>query len=320
MSIEATPASGGPGSGGRTAVITGAANGLGQEFCVALARRGVLVAGVDIADMADTAQAVRHAGGTFLTVTADVTTESDMARMADEVGGAFGRVDICVNNAGTYPLVAFEETTYAEWRRVLTLNLDGMFLVTKALLPLLKQSPAGRIVNVASAVVWLGPPRMVAYTTSKGGVIGFTRSLASELGPDGITVNAITPGLIPTATAAHGGHRRPRPGGGRAGDTEGPAAGRPGDEPAVPVRPGERVRDRGRHQRRRRVRQALNRQPLSSRVRAGRGSGPRWPAAPGRVHPRAGRGRRVRPGTAPGSGTGSRCPTGTARTGVPAAP
>jgi NAD(P)-dependent dehydrogenase (short-subunit alcohol dehydrogenase family) len=200
MSIEATPA-----NGGRAAVITGAANGLGQEFCVALARRGVLVAGVDIADMADTAQAVRHGGGTFLPVTADVTAESDAARIADEVAGAFGRADICVNNAGTYPLVAFEETTYAEWRRVLTLNLDGMFLVTKALLPLLKQSPAGRIVNVASAVVWLGPPRMVAYTTSKGGVIGFTRSLASELGPDGITVNAITPGMIPTATAVRTG-------------------------------------------------------------------------------------------------------------------
>jgi 3-oxoacyl-[acyl-carrier protein] reductase len=203
MSIQPTP-DGGAG-GARAAVITGAASGIGQEFCTALARQGVLVAGVDIADMSETGDAVRRGGGTFLPVTADVTTESDVARIADEVAGAFGRVDICVNNAGTYPMMAFEETSYPEWRRVLTLNLDGMFLVTRALLPLLKQSPAGRIVNVASAVVWLGPPRMVAYTTSKGGVIGFTRSLASELGPEGITVNAITPGMIPTATAVRTG-------------------------------------------------------------------------------------------------------------------
>jgi len=200
MTVPAAPA-----AGERAAVITGAASGIGQEFCVALASRGARVAGVDIADMAATRQAVRRAGGTFLPVTADVTAESDTARMADEVRAAFGRADICVNNAGTYPLVPFEETTYAEWRRVLTLNLDGMFLVTRALLPLLRRSPAGRIVNVASAVVWVGPPRMVAYTTSKSGVIGFTRSLASELGPAGITVNAITPGMIPTATAVRTG-------------------------------------------------------------------------------------------------------------------
>ena len=129
----------------RTAVITGAASGIGQEFCAALARHGVRVAGVDIADMAGTEQVVRRAGGTFLPVTADITAESDTARMAAEVRSAFGRVDICVNNAGTYPMMPFEETTYAEWRRVLTLNLDGMFLVTRALLPLLRQSPAGRV-------------------------------------------------------------------------------------------------------------------------------------------------------------------------------
>lgn len=189
----------------RTAVITGAAGGIGQEFCVALARQGMNVVGVDIAGLAETEHAVLRADGTFLPLTVDVTSEAGTASMAEEVRGTFGRADICVNNAGTYPMVAFEDTSYAEWRRVLTLNLDGMFLVTRALLPLLRESPAGRIINVASAVVWLGPPRMVAYTTSKGGVIGFTRSLASELGPDGITVNAITPGMIPTATAVRTG-------------------------------------------------------------------------------------------------------------------
>jgi 3-oxoacyl-[acyl-carrier protein] reductase len=191
--------------GRRTAVITGAAGGIGQEFCVALARQGMNVAGVDIADMTGTEHAVLREDGRFLPLSVDVTSEPATASMADEVRDVFGRVDICVNNAGIYPMRAFGETSYAEWRRVLTLNLDGMFLVTRALLPLLRESPAGRIINVASAVVWLGPPRMVAYTTSKGGVIGFTRSLASELGPEGITVNAITPGMIPTATAVRTG-------------------------------------------------------------------------------------------------------------------
>jgi 3-oxoacyl-[acyl-carrier protein] reductase len=189
----------------RTAVITGAAGGIGQEFCVALGRQGMNVVGVDIADLAETEHAVLRADGTFLPFTADVTSEAGTASMAEAVRETFGRADICVNNAGTYPMVAFEDTSYEEWRRVLTLNLDGMFLVTRALLPLLRESPAGRIINVASAVVWLGPPRMVAYTTSKGGVIGFTRSLASELGAAGITVNAITPGMIPTATAVRTG-------------------------------------------------------------------------------------------------------------------
>lgn len=142
----------------RTAVITGAAGGIGQEFSVALARQGVNVAGVDIADMTETEHAVVRADGRFLPLTVDVTSESATEWMAAEVRGVFGRADICVNHAGTYPMVAFAETTYAEWRRVLTLNLDGMFLVTRALLPLLKESPAGRIINVASAVVWLGPP------------------------------------------------------------------------------------------------------------------------------------------------------------------
>jgi NAD(P)-dependent dehydrogenase (short-subunit alcohol dehydrogenase family) len=186
---------------GRAALVTGAAGGLGAVFCTALARQGIAVAGLDIADMERTQEAVESAGGRFLGVTADLTDHGAAGAAVRQVAESFGRLDICVNNAGVFPAVPFAETTPAEWRRIMSLNLDGLFYVTHAALPWLTQSPAGRIVNIASAVVWLGPPGMVAYTASKGGVIGFTRALSSELGPLGVTVNAITPSMIPTQTA-----------------------------------------------------------------------------------------------------------------------
>jgi 3-oxoacyl-[acyl-carrier protein] reductase len=89
-----------------------------------------------------------------------------------------------------------------EWRRIMRLNLEGPFLVTRAALPHLRAAGWGRIVNIVSAVVFLGPPDMVAYTTSKAGLVGFTRALANACGQDGITVNAIAPGLLDTPTAA----------------------------------------------------------------------------------------------------------------------
>ncbi|HEY1915239.1 MAG TPA: SDR family oxidoreductase [Streptosporangiaceae bacterium] len=186
---------------GRVALVTGAAGGLGRVFVAGLVRAGAAVAGLDIADMNPLAQAVAAIGGTFLGIPADITDPGLAASAVQQAAEHFGRLDILVNNAGIYPLVPFEQTTPEQWRQVMNLNLDGLFYVTQAALPWLKQSPAGRIVNIASAVVWLGPPGMVAYTASKAGMIGFTRALASELGPAGITVNAITPSMIATETA-----------------------------------------------------------------------------------------------------------------------
>jgi NAD(P)-dependent dehydrogenase (short-subunit alcohol dehydrogenase family) len=185
----------------RTALITGAAGGLGTVFSVALAKAGVAVAGVDIADLAATRADVEAVGGRFEGIRADLTDPEQAATAVAEAAERLGRLDIVVNNAGVFPVIPFAETTVADWRRIMSLNLDGLFYVTSAALPWLRQSPSGRIVNIASAVVWLGPPGMVAYTASKGGVIGFTRALSSELGPLGITVNAITPSMIPTETA-----------------------------------------------------------------------------------------------------------------------
>jgi NAD(P)-dependent dehydrogenase (short-subunit alcohol dehydrogenase family) len=149
----------------RTALVTGAAQGLGQEFAVALAGRGYRVAGLDLVPQRETADRI---------------------------------VDY---NAGVYPESAFEDTTPEEWRRVMRVNLEAPFLLTRAVLPYLKAAGWGRIVNIASAAVLTAPPTMVAYTASKAGLIGFTRALASALGPYDITVNAIAPSMVRTETA-----------------------------------------------------------------------------------------------------------------------
>lgn len=196
----------------RVALITGAAQGLGQEFSAALAARGHAVAGLDVADLTETA---RRAGPNFHGVRADVTDCGVVSAAVAEIVAHLGGLHIVVNNAGVYPQIPFEETTVEDWRAIMRLNLEGPFNVTKAALPHLRAAGWGRIVNIASAVVFLGPPGLAAYTTSKAGLIGFTRALAGEVGGDGITVNAIAPGLTRTATAerttgAGGGFERVR--------------------------------------------------------------------------------------------------------------
>jgi 3-oxoacyl-[acyl-carrier protein] reductase len=198
----------------RVALVTGAASGLGQEFCVALAAAGYGVAGLDVADLYETGRRV-SAAGRFLGVQADVTDPSAVAAAVEEIVRYFGGLHVVVNNAGIYPQIEFEKTTLDDWRRIMRLNLEGPFVVTQTALPHMKTAGWGRIVNIVSAVVFLGPPDMVAYTTSKAGLVGFTRALASAVGADGITVNAIAPGLTRTATAertvgAEGGFDRVR--------------------------------------------------------------------------------------------------------------
>ena len=180
---------------GRVAVVTGAAGGLGRAFCRALAAEGATVVGVDIADQSATAAAV---GDGYRAITADITDERAVAALPEQLDEP---ATILVNNAGTFPVIPFAETTLADWRRIHALNVEGTFLATRALLPDMRRAGWGRIVMIASAVVWLGPPGMVAYTASKAALVGMTRALAAELGDTGITVNAITPGLTRTETA-----------------------------------------------------------------------------------------------------------------------
>jgi len=189
-------------SSSRVAVVTGAARGLGQEFAVALAGLGHHVSGWDVENQSETAARVLGAGGEFLPVTVDVTHEVAVDAAVEQVVDTFGALHVVVNNAGIYPPITFEETTVDDWRRVMAVNLDGAFLVTRAALPHLRAAGWGRVVNIVSAVVFLGPPDLVAYTTSKAGLVGFTRALANAVGAEGITVNALAPGLTSTSTAA----------------------------------------------------------------------------------------------------------------------
>lgn len=183
----------------RVAVVTGAARGLGREFAITLAGLGHHVCGWDVDDQTET---MALAGEKYLPLEVDVTDPAAVQAAADLVVKEFGGWHIVVNNAGIYPPIAFEETTVDDWRLIMRVNLEGPFLVTQAALPHLRAAGWGRIVNIVSAVVFLGPPELVAYTASKAGLVGFTRALANAVGADGITVNAISPGLTSTETAA----------------------------------------------------------------------------------------------------------------------
>lgn len=185
----------GKGHKDKVAVITGAANGIGQAFARRLAEDGVHVAIADIALGDQTVKLVEQAGRQALACNCDVTSPESVAAMAAQVQQAFGRCDILVNCAGIYPQQAFEQMKFEDWRRILSINLDSVFLLSAAFVPGMKQRGWGRIVNMASSTLGSVVTGFVHYMSSKAGIVGFTRALASELGPHGITVNAISPGL-----------------------------------------------------------------------------------------------------------------------------
>jgi pyridoxal 4-dehydrogenase len=191
---------------GQVALVTGAARGLGYAAARRLAADGAKVALLD--RDADVLAAAREAlaaeGLDVLAYAVDVTDEEGVRAAVSAVLEAEGRIDVLVNNAGIYPHRPFEELTYQEWRHVLAVNLDGMFLCSHAVYPVMRERGYGRIINVSSATFFIGYPGLSAYIASKGGIIGFTRALASEAGPHGITVNAVTPGLIATEGVLEG--------------------------------------------------------------------------------------------------------------------
>jgi NAD(P)-dependent dehydrogenase (short-subunit alcohol dehydrogenase family) len=185
---------------GQAALVTGAARGLGYAAARRLAAEGARVALFDRDGEALGAAAERLAAERLHVrpSTVELTDEAAVREAVAGVLAAEGRVDVLVNNAGVYPHCPFEDLTYAEWRRVLAVNLDSVFLCTHAVYPAMRERRYGRIVNISSATFFIGYPGLSAYVASKGGIIGFTRALAREAGPHGITVNVVTPGLIAT--------------------------------------------------------------------------------------------------------------------------
>ena len=179
----------------KVAVITGAAGGIGQAFAKRLAEDGVHIAVADLSDGNDTVKLVEATGRQALAVKCDVASESSVAAMAKEVNAKFNHVDIVINCAGIFPQKNFEDMTFADWRQVLSINLDGTFLVTAAFVPGMRQRKWGRVVNMASSTLGSVVTGFAHYVASKGGIVGFTRALATDLAPYGITVNAIAPGL-----------------------------------------------------------------------------------------------------------------------------
>jgi NAD(P)-dependent dehydrogenase (short-subunit alcohol dehydrogenase family) len=185
---------------GRVAVVTGAGGGLGEGICASLAAAGAAVACVDLTEEKSAARAeqVVAAGGTAIAVVADISRKEAVDAMAAHVVGELGGVDILVNNAAIYPSRPWTEIDEAEWDAVMATNVKGYFLCARACHASMAARGHGRIVNVSSITISGGWELLLSYVTSKGGVLGFTRALARELGPEGITVNCIAPGAFPT--------------------------------------------------------------------------------------------------------------------------
>ena len=182
-------------------IVTGAGTGIGRATALAFALEGakVVLAELDAISAANTALEIRQQNGTALEIPTDVGDPESVQNMIEKVTFEFGRVDVLVNNAGIFPRIAWDDLTLEDWDKTHNTNLRSMFLVSKAVTPTMKAQKSGVIINLASIVFFLGVhTEMTHYISSKGGVVGFTRSLARELGAHNIRVNAIAPGAVQT--------------------------------------------------------------------------------------------------------------------------
>jgi 2-hydroxycyclohexanecarboxyl-CoA dehydrogenase len=184
----------------RTALVTGAASGLGRACALRLALDGAAVGVFDLnLEKCERVVAeIKAAGGKAIALQADVTNRGQVIGAATKLREAFGPITIVVNSAGITGFVPFEQLTDELWDRMYEVNVKGTFIVTQVVLPDMKAVKWGRIINISSSSAQTGAVPMTHYSSSKGAIISFTRSLAQEVGPMGITVNNIPPGSVRT--------------------------------------------------------------------------------------------------------------------------
>jgi 3-oxoacyl-[acyl-carrier protein] reductase len=191
----------------KVAVITGGAQGIGRAIALGMAREGakIVVADLQSEKARSVADEVKMLGGESLGFEVNVADESSVKRLAESTFAGFGRIDILVNDAGIYLKSSVVDMSEADWDRTLDINLGGNFLCCRAFVPAMREQKSGRIMSMASGIGHYGMKQFSHYAASKAAIIGFVKSLARELGPDGITVNAICPGSANTAMPR--GHR-----------------------------------------------------------------------------------------------------------------
>lgn len=186
---------------GCVAVVTGAARAIGQEIAVTLAGQGAAVVSIDLAAATETMAAIEATGGEAVDLTADVADESSVQQAFEAIDGRFGRIDVLINNAGLFAGLErrpFWDIDAAEWDRVTRVNIRSVWLCSKASSASMRSAGTGSIVNLSSNTITFGMPNLLHYVASKAAVVGMTRSMAHELGPYGVTVNAVAPGLVTT--------------------------------------------------------------------------------------------------------------------------
>jgi NAD(P)-dependent dehydrogenase (short-subunit alcohol dehydrogenase family) len=193
-----TPPADGRELAGSVAFVTGGAIGIGRAICAGLAAAGAQVVVADRSNPGATVAEIEKEGGAALGVTADVTSERDLADAVKATEDSFGGIDILVNNAGIFADLApgpFDLVEADDWREVFEVNVIGSFLAAKAAVGPMRRRGGGRIINIASTTAFKGTAYLLHYTSSKGAILAMTKALARELGGDGILVNAVAPGF-----------------------------------------------------------------------------------------------------------------------------